>query len=329
MSALLRTLFFISLFSITIGAGLQAQDFFYTQVYTNRLYYNPAFAGSTPCPQLKISYRDQWPQVQNAYQTMGAAYQQQADLLHGGLGLLVSNDRQANGALNSFHFSGIYAYHVHIDHYTTMNLAIQAGATNRSANWGQLTYADMLSPGAGTTGSTSENLPAQASATHEDLSAGAILFKPRWWGGISAHHLSGPPLSGIESKRAPLKLTLLGGYRHDIVHGRIKRGDLSLMPSLLYQYQNNMQQVFYGLHVKYLSISTGLWLRHNPVFQFDCIATMLGLSYKNITFAYSYDYSVSGIGHAGIGAHEIGLSIDFICLDRKKRWKRAIKCPEI
>jgi len=91
-------------------AELRAQDPEFTQFYANPLYLNPAFAGTNRCPRLVMNYRNQWPSLTGNFVTTSASYDQYVNTIQGGLGLIVMNDRAAQGTLNTTTLSGMYSY---------------------------------------------------------------------------------------------------------------------------------------------------------------------------------------------------------------------------
>jgi hypothetical protein len=77
-------------------------------------------------------------------------------------------------------------------------------------------------------------------------------------------------------------------------------------------------------------IQLGLWYRGVPVFPGNpnngAIALLFGYNLKNLTFAYSYDYTVSRLMTKTGGAHEISVAFEIQTAERKKK-RRMIPCP--
>ena len=94
-------------------SDVYSQDPEFTQFYANPLYLNPAFAGTHICPRVSMNYRNQWPGISGAFVTYAASFDKHSNSLHGGLGLLVTNDQAAN-SLRSTTVSGMYAYQLKI-----------------------------------------------------------------------------------------------------------------------------------------------------------------------------------------------------------------------
>ncbi len=114
---------------------------------------------------------------------------------------------------------------------------------------------------------------------------------------------------------------ILPAERRNEIINRVKEGlrDLSIT-------RTNFK---WGIPFFYLNkkpFVLGAWFRHN--FQNpDAIIVLLGISFKNIKFGYSYDMGVSRIGGEALGAHEISFAWDFCIYNDKKRKIRAIKTP--
>jgi hypothetical protein len=55
---------------------------------------------------------------------------------------------------------------------------------------------------------------------------------------------------------------------------------------------------------------------------------MIGLEWKGLRFAYSYDITLSNLASTTGGAHEVSLGWQLNCLDEKRRRIKAINCPQ-
>ena len=91
---------------------LYAQDPQFTQFYANSLHLNPALAGKDLSPRFHSGYRNQWPEIKNAYVTYNLEYDDFIEKIHGGLGFQFLHDKTANGVLNTNLLSISYAYHI-------------------------------------------------------------------------------------------------------------------------------------------------------------------------------------------------------------------------
>src|SRR4051812_35446442 len=119
-----KLIFFLAGALTLLNSGfLFAQDPEFTQFYANPLYLNPAFAGSARCPRAVMNYRNQWPSISGTFVTYNVSWDRHVDLLKGGVGLMLTEDRAGQGTLNSFAFSGIYAYELNL----TKEFSLKAG----------------------------------------------------------------------------------------------------------------------------------------------------------------------------------------------------------
>ena len=74
---------------------LYCQDAEFSQFFSNPLYLNPAFAGTNSCPRLSTNHRAQWTGLPNIFNTTSVSYDQNFDEIHGGLGIIIVNDKLA------------------------------------------------------------------------------------------------------------------------------------------------------------------------------------------------------------------------------------------
>lgn len=306
------------------------QDPHFSQFYANPLYLNPALAGATICPRVMGSYRNQWPGLGKAYSTYSFSYDQYFDFIHGGVGLLVMADRAGGGNLNTTMISLSYAYKFNLTTRLQAGGALKAGYYQRRLVWENLLFEDMIDPNSGFTLPTSEKPPDYPRITAIDFSTGIFLsYDDFIYGGIAVDHLT-QPRSGFYADNTTIlhmKFTVHGGAiipLHLNSSGSEER-EFSLSPNILYQQQFNYRQLNLGLYLTISPFIAGAWYRHafdNP----DAIIPMLGIHYMNLRAGYSYDYTVSSLTNAGGGAHEVSVSWQFPCIEKRRRI-RAIKCP--
>ena len=92
------------------GFAAKAQDPEFSQFYANRLYLNPAYAGTERCPRVGLNYRNQWPSLDQGFVTYSASYDQHFNALSGGLGLLAMSDEAGAGTITYQNIGLLYAY---------------------------------------------------------------------------------------------------------------------------------------------------------------------------------------------------------------------------
>ena len=96
----------------------------------------------------------------------------------------------------------------------------------------------------------------------------------------------------------------------------------SIMPNIIYQYQQGFQELNIGTYVKYGSFNAGVWFRNR-----DAFILTVGINTGTFKVGYSYDVTVSRLnnGVSG-GSHEVSLGINTKCKPAVKTF-RTISCP--
>ncbi|MCA6363185.1 MAG: type IX secretion system membrane protein PorP/SprF [Bacteroidetes bacterium] len=304
-----------------LSAGLlnevRAQDPQFTQFYANPLYLNPAFAGTARCPRICINYRNQWPAISGTFVTYSASYDQHIDGIAGGLGLLVTNDRAGQGTLNTTNVSGIYSYQLNVTREFSMKLGIQATYAQKSVDWSKLTFGDMIDPRTGFVYNTNE-VPNVTSRSNVDISAGLLGFSRRYFFGFAVHHVTEPDEGFLGTSKLPMKYT---GHAGAVIPIGGRYSETSISPNILYQKQQDFQQLNLGVYFTKGALVGGLWYRNQ-----DSFIILLGFQQDLFKFGYSYDVTVSRLTNATAGSHELSFQMQFECKPKKKKF-RTVSCP--
>jgi type IX secretion system PorP/SprF family membrane protein len=314
---------------ISVGCGfVSAQDPEFTQFYANKLYLNPAFAGSERCPRFHLNYRNQWPALGSTYVTYNIAYDQRFDFLEGGVGVFLMNDVQGDGAIQTFSGHLQYSYTFNVNRNFSLNLGGEAAVYQKKLDW-DFIFPDQIHPLYGPIYATNEtSVPTELTRTYLDASAGLLGYNRNFFFGFAVHHLTQPSESyrGSSDAVLPRKYTLHFGTTIPLKGRGIKKDDLSISPNLLFQQQRDFQQLNYGLYLNRKNIVAGIWFRNNLTFHYDSFILLLGYVQSKIKFAYSYDLTVSKLRNQTLGAHEVSFAITLNCKQKKKKF-RSISCP--
>lgn len=303
----------------------------FSQFYANHLYLNPALAGSDICPKMRLSYRNQWPALPNNFVSYSAAFDMYVPAISGGIGVYFLGD-YAGELLKTNIISAMYAYRLDLGEWSSISFALEASYIQSSIQWGDLVFGDMIDPGQGVVNPTSEVPPDNNTLSYPDFDAGiAYSYRGLLYAGAAVHHLTEPENAFYDANTSKLfrKFTLHGGLFIDLKGRRLgdeKHGNFAISPNFLYMQQNNFHQINVGLYVNKRPFIAGAWFRHNFE-NADAVIPMIGLEWKGLNIAYSYDIGLSGLkSHSG-GAHEVSLAWQFKCFNEKRRRIRAIKCP--
>lgn len=300
-----------------LSEKLFAQDPEFTQFYANPLYLNPALAGTARCPRVNLNYRNQWPGIQGTYVTYSASYDQHFDAIGGGVGLLVINDKAGQGTLTTTNVSGIYSYLLNVTREFSLKFGMQATFFQKSIDWSKLTFGDMIDERRGFVYNTNE-VQKLSSRSGVDFSAGVFGYSKRYFFGFAANHLTQPDEGLLGRSTLPMKLTAHAGAMLPIGD---KSSQTFISPNILFQQQQNFQQLNLGMYVMKGSIVGGLWYRNQ-----DSFIAVIGFQQHFFKIGYSYDVTVSKLTSATAGSHEISFSLQFECKPKKKKF-RLVSCP--
>ncbi len=313
-------------FFITIYGYGFSQDVEFSQYYGNPLYLNPALTGVSDDPRLALNFRSAMPVQWGDYITYSASFDQYTEALHGGVGIQLFNDRQGQGALNSYHTSLNYSYISDITPEITASAGFKTAFNYRFLDVSGLTFPDMN----GTSGITNEVITAQSNYFF-DFSFGLMLWNRKGYLGIAADHLTEPNQSLQNNYPVPLfrKYSLHAGHEI-ILYDRLERPGIYLSPNIIAQYQNGFTKINYGVYLHNDMLTAGLWVRQDLLFNISDVVIMLGYSDDYFTLAYSYDIPVNKYQRKNphFGAHEVTFLLNLQYKETRKKI-RAIKCPKI
>lgn len=307
---------------LVAASSLRAQDPEFTQFYANPLYLNPALAGNKICPRVNVNYRVQWPNVYGTYSTIGLSMDRLVHSVKGGVGLMVMQDRAAQGTLNTTGIGLIYAPMIKPTRRTSITFAIQAGWWQKAVNWSKLTFGDMIDPRDGFIYETNELPPTDATKGNFDLGAGMVFTNEYVFVGAAVHHILEQNESFLEgTSPLPRKYTVHAGGIIPLNKNNRYADESYISPNILYRQQGNFRQLNLGMYFKKGQIVGGLWYRGQ-----DAFIMLLGLEADKFRIGYSYDVTVSKLTNATAGAHEISLGYQFICKAPPKKYRPGI-CP--
>lgn len=318
------------------------QDIQFSQFYSVPLYQNPAFAGSAFMHRVTLHQRFQWMSLDARYQTSYVAWDNHFEKLRGGIGVSASHDIQGGNKLVSDNVAVQYATEIPL----SGNWALRAGAQFelgfRSINYASFQYAQDFTDD-GYQGN-SYNQYGTERFYYPDISTGLLLYASHLWIGVSSHHMNEPSQTFYNNtnNKLPMKLAFTGGYKYILKtqpRGKLSFTDevaeYSLTPTFHYKMQGKSDQLDLGFYSQLDMLLVGLWYRgipivknYNNILNNESMVGLLGIKYRNIAFAYSYDFTVSRLYRARTGgSHELNLTFYFEKQNKKKPMKR-LPCPD-
>ena len=322
MSVKKYQIIFLLFFMIPFLFLVKGQDVQFSQFYANKLYLNPAFAGSNVCPSLALSYRNQWPNLKASYVNYNVAYDIHLKPIHGGLGIMAHHSNAGSGVLKTNDISFVYAYDRSLTRKLALKAGFQASYFQNTISTNSLRFEDMIDMQYGFVNPTAEQV-GSSGKSGLDLSSGILLFSDQIYGGLSAHHLNEPRIGIMvnDPSRVNIKYTLHGGANIPVksVFGHL----FDLSPNILIQKQGSFLQINVGSYITKGIFSFSMWYRHG-----DAVISTLGINMEQYTIGYSYDFTFNQLSpRRSGGAHEISFNYLLNCMEKKEKI-REIKCPK-
>jgi len=301
-----------------------AQDVQFSQLFADRLYLNPAYAGADYCPRLALSYRNQWPGVQFPYVTYSASFDKYSPALSGGFGIRLMNDKQGSGTFKQLNADFIYSYHVKLSKTIAAKFALQASVYQKSMSTRDLVFRNMIDPVQGVIYPNAEGV-ADENFLSPDFSAGILLNYNNYFFGFSASHI---PHTIVENHNEylPMKYLAHAGAIIPIKKNGANESSYILEPNVIYINQQNINMLYYGMYFDINKMSVGLFYRQNLELHFDAMVLSYHLNVNNLVISYSYDVTLSKFIGQTLGSHELSLTYLFSC-DKKIRKYNTISCP--
>ncbi|MDF1695690.1 MAG: type IX secretion system membrane protein PorP/SprF [Saprospiraceae bacterium] len=307
-------LFFLLTYSI------YGQDPIYSQFFNSPTLINPAFAGNTRGAFVSVNYRNQWPSIENAYETFSLTYDQRWNK-SSGVGLYLTTDAAGNGALKTTKLGGIYSYRIRIRDEVFVKGAIDVAYGQTRLDQSKLVFLDNLDPQFGlmTPGGvsfpTQEIFTASPSRSYLDVSSGVLLYTPGYYAGLSFKHLNSPNIDFVddltgEAGILPIRWSFIGGGQINL--DRRNNGDdgTFISPNVLFVKQQDFWQLNVGAYINVLQMFGGLWYRQTGS-NGDSVIASFGVKTGIYKIGYSFDYTISGLTIGSGGSHEVGIAINF------------------
>ncbi|MEI6276524.1 MAG: PorP/SprF family type IX secretion system membrane protein [Prolixibacteraceae bacterium] len=309
-----------------------AQDPQFSQFYSNPMYLNPGFAGTSTYPRFVSNYRNQWPSSGNTFVTYNLSYDQYLLGLKGAIGFQAMYDREISGSINTIQSSFVYCYHVKVNDNFFFTSALQAGFIMKQFNTDNLIFPGMINQENGTVNGSYAIPVESGQKIVPDFTFGMVGQREDIYFGFSLGHLTQPNLSILEGDglgNLPMKYTFhIGAKTHDFVNALFSKG-YSLSPNIIYQQQGTFKQFNLGTYLVTRSITLGAWYRNNLSTRPDAVIGMIGYATPFFQFGYSFDYILSELSSYSMGSHEISMIFYFDRKLKKRYFYNTLRIPTI
>ena len=280
-------------------------------------------------------FRDQWPSLPIPFKS----YYFSADLGDrnlpgsGGIGIMINQDTPGAGLIKNFGAALTVGVRIPLSSFMVAQVGVKAGIMQRTVNWGDLVFADQCDGKYGVVYQTSFIPPDANKRTVPDFGVGGVLQFISPQGNISGNvglgvdHLFKPDVSFLSNGTSQYPRKWVGHFDLVVSSGPggsssstlYRGGDDPLKFNIggIYQNQNNMNSLQFGLNMLKYNIYVGGWYKSTMSGVVNSsVALVAGYRYSfaedmNIKFMYSYDLQVSGALQGTGGAHEISLILEF------------------
>lgn len=325
----MKTILFTFALLVSSVLCVNGQDAAFSQFYANKLYLNPAFAGSQEGLTLATAFRKQWSYVPGGFNTYAASADIQEPFINSAFGFLASKDVEGEGLLTTTNVGFVYGYIAKISKTANIHFGIKTSFAQKSVDWSRYTFTDQLDPVLGIVRPTTA-APIIQNKSYADFDGGVVArFQSKLFGrdahnniGFAVHHL-GQPDASMQEIESPLprRYTFHAGTMLEVVSFNYsQKRILYLSPNLKFDYQDNIKVVTYGLYALSQPMYIGVFYQNkNGLIDFNntnaliFVAGIEGELNRDTRFAlgYSYDLSTTGLGVRTYGSHEITFMMNF------------------
>jgi type IX secretion system PorP/SprF family membrane protein len=292
-----KLLFLAISFALISATTYGQQDPQFSQNMFNKLYANPAYAGSSDGICGTLLYRNQWTGFDGAPKTGVFSLDAPVNFLHGGLGLTILAADEL-GFENTFAVKLAYAFRFNIGQ-GNLALGLDAGLLQKSLD-GDFKFNDPGDPIIPTSSVSGSVFP--------DLGAGIYYNSDKLYLGASMSHLLESEVDyGDFTSTMARHIYAMGGYRFEF------SPSLSLTPSVFLKNVADQTQLDINAN---LHINNRFWVGASYRLE-DAMVILAGLNITpNLRLGYSYDLTTSDLKDYSNGTHEIMLGY---CYKIKKK----------
>lgn len=312
-----------------------SQDMNYSQYFSTPIYYNPAYTGINTGVRARFLFRDQWPTLPTPFKS----YYFSADLGDrnipgsGGFGIMINQDKLGPGSISNFGAALTIGVRIPITGYMVSQIGVKAGIMQRSINWNDLVFTNMLDPKHGNTGVSDFNPPDGNKRTVPDFGVGGVLQFVNPQGnmsgniGLAVDHIFKPDVSFLTTGSSSYPRKWVGqadlifstgqGYSSSSSMSRGVDEPLKINLGAIYQNQASLNSLQVGINLLKYNIYIGGWYKTTMTGVMNNVGALVaGYRYTfyedmSIKFMYSYDLQISGPQQGTGGAHEISLILEF------------------
>lgn len=316
--------------AVVTGAilGMQvavAQNPQFSQYYASPLLVAPSFAGNSLGSRAFVNFRDQWAKLPGAFVTYSFALDNNFYAINSGIGIVCIRDVIGSARLGTTSVLGLYSYRFNVNDDWRIRPGISFGFYQRALQFSRAVFPDQISV-IGVDPSTIE----QSTPPYDYYDAGSsvVVYNRQMWFGLSVDHLLRPNTSFSRlDNRVPMQWSQFGGINFPMAN-RVGKVPEVISVNYLVKMAADYRQIDIGANWYRAPLLMGVAWRGLPTASYDALIFTVGIAFSNMAIGYSYDFTVSNLGSASGGSHEITFSIAFNEGGKSSR-KGAIPCPDV
>jgi len=300
----------------------------FSQYYASPLLIAPSFAGNSLGSRAFLSFRDQWAKLPGSYITTAVAVDNNFYNINSGMGLVIMSDMAGSARLTNTTITGLYSYRFNINDDWRVRPGISFTYAQRSLNYAKATFPDQLD----ITGRSPTSIEQPTDPYYYfDASSSIVVYNRKLWLGFCVDHLLRPQTSFSRlDARMPMQWSQFGGINIPVTNSVGKVPEIVTV-NYLFKMSQQFRQMDVGVNWYRAPMLLGFAWRGLPAKEHssvDCLIFTVGIAFNNMALGYSYDFTVSKLGPATGGSHEVTLSIAFNEGGKSQR-RGSIPCPDV
>lgn len=289
----------ITLITVVVAsAAFSQQEYTYTFFGDNRAFYNPAAVGTNDYASLTGAFRKQWVGFAGSPTSGGVTFDMPFSKQNMGIGGMVYQDHI--GVTNHTNVAAMYSYHLKITRKHKLAFGVNAGFDLVNAKFADLAYWD-----------ANDQVFADdyVNVFVPHFGFGVQYFFEEFYAGISIPRMisvNSDQFNSINFSNAP---SLVTHYYFSTGYNFKTKGDLSIKPSVLVKYTNNVTpQVDVSVAGWYKQM-VGLGIAYKSL---GFLSTFIQYNMKDaIVFGYAFDFSMNPLQQYSSGSHELMIQYRF------------------
>lgn len=297
----------------------------FSQYYATPLLVAPSFAGNSLGSRAFANFRDQWAKLPGSYVTYSFAIDNNFYSINSGIGLVVLRDVAGSARLGTTTVTGLYSYRFNVNDNWRIRPGISFSFSQRSLQFSKAVFPDQITPSGTDPHTVEQPTPGYY---YFDAGSSVVVYNRQMWFGISADHLLRPNTSFTRlDARTPIQWSQFGGINFPM-RNRVGKVPEVITVNYLFKSSAESRQIDVGVNWYRAPLLLGLAWRGMPSSSYDALVFMVGAAFNNIAIGYSYDFTVSKLGPATGGSHELTVSFAFNEGGKSAR-KGSIPCPDV